>query len=441
MVPLFIAFRPPNFSISMIPLAALLALLAGLLPRSLMLMLQIKRGRTTLWREISEAPMFMNMILLATTLVVSLLFIEAILHFYNPFLIRVRGDRIVLPVLTKEVIHNKLADKMEPVVVHSKNSIGLRGEDPPVNFKSRLSLIAVGGSTTEDAFISDESTWVAVMHRTLLPYFPDLWTNNAGFAGHSTVAHGQLINDYLAPLRPNVVLILAGINDLAKASLMPIANDVNNFEQKLLRENVHIRPFLDHLSDFSELANIANTLRRRYQAARAGLQPFLVDRSGKIPIPGFHDGTADELNDLRRHVAPDLQTYRQRLNDLIERIRSYGGLPILITQPLLWGDVVDPDTGLELARILEIINDRTTSSLVLWRLLEDYNDVMRAYGREFNVPVIDLAQATPKRSEFYYDKMHFSPAGAKAVGIIVATALCPILKTHFPKWSSQDCFH
>ncbi len=358
---------------------------------------------------------------------VGLVLVEAALRIHNPFALRIRGDKIVLPTLTREVVHNNTPGKMEAVTIHSKNSLGLRGAEPPVDLHKHLSVIAVGGSTTEDAFLSDESTWPSILEAKLKPAIPALWVNNAGFAGHSTTAHALMLEDYLAPLKPKVLLYLVGINDLAKDSLMPAGSMVVKYERGLSGAAVEVRPILDQMAPWSEIANLANIVRRRLAAAQAGLQPFRLSRTGIIDAAQTRAGNAEDLVRLRSQLAPARERYRQRLQNLVDRSRAIGALPVLITQPLLWGESRDPDTGLDLSNIAEEIAGSPASSAMLWRLLEDYNDVVRHLGAASQVDVIDLATALPKRSSLYYDKMHFAPEGARMVGAIIAAQLCPIV--------------
>ena len=60
-------------------------------------------------------------------------------------------------------------------------------------------------------------------------------------------------------------------------------------------------------------------------------------------------------------------------------------------------------------------------------MLEIYNDVTRAVGREQRALVIDLARALPKDSAYFYDWTHFTNEGAERVAEILNQALVPWL--------------
>jgi hypothetical protein len=140
---------------------------------------------------------------------------------------------------------------------------------------------------------------------------------------------------------------------------------------------------------------------------------------------------------LARENAPNLADYRERVRLLIEKTRRIGARPILITQPLLWGPVTDPTTGIDLASVAQTVGGRRASSLVFWRVLEQYNDVAGEVGREAGVTAVPLARTLPKDSKYLIDEMHFSVAGAARVAEIVARTVCPVLAAEFPRFRSD----
>lgn len=64
-----------------------------------------------------------------------------------------------------------------------RNSIGLRGPDPPLDFAGALSIVAVGGSTTECVVIIEGKTWPVALAAALQEPFRDVWVDNAGIDG------------------------------------------------------------------------------------------------------------------------------------------------------------------------------------------------------------------------------------------------------------------
>ena len=76
-----------------------------------------------------------NLLVLLISLILVLGVCEIILRVYNPLGFRIKGDKIILPVNKKEIIHHEHGlGKLDRVVVHQRNSLGFRGPEPPAEF-------------------------------------------------------------------------------------------------------------------------------------------------------------------------------------------------------------------------------------------------------------------------------------------------------------------
>jgi len=84
--------------------------------------------------------------------------LEVLLRIYNPIESRVRGDRIVLPIQKTYVSKNETISGLDQAITHTKNSLGFRGPEPPLDGEPTFSIITVGGSTTECSLITDGKT-------------------------------------------------------------------------------------------------------------------------------------------------------------------------------------------------------------------------------------------------------------------------------------------
>ena len=71
-----------------------------------------------------------------------------------------------------------------------------------------LSLITIGGSTTECFYLSDGKTWTELLGLRLARDFPKVWINNAGLDGATTYRHLILLEDYVVQLKPNLGVFL-----------------------------------------------------------------------------------------------------------------------------------------------------------------------------------------------------------------------------------------
>ncbi len=134
---------------------------------------------------------------------------------------------------------------------------------------------------------------------------------------------------------------------------------------------------------------------------------------------------------IKDHQDHYLQPYKARLEKLITICREHNIMPVLLTQPVLYGEGVDEASGVDLGhRFVAKDMDGATA----WQVLELYNGVTREVGRERGVLVIDLAREMPKNSAYYYDLMHYTNAGAARLADIIAAHLTPVLAQKFPAY-------
>ncbi len=108
--------------------------------------------------------------------------------------------------------------------------------------------------------------------------------------------------------------------------------------------------------------------------------------------------------------------------------------PVLITQPSVFGEGVDPATGIDLERS----STYTLNGRTLWRLLELYNGVTRSTARQQGVELIDLAAEMPKDSTYYYDTYHYTNAGCARVAEIIDQHLEPFLAKEYPDLKARQ---
>jgi len=354
--------------------------------------------------------------LLAIQAAVVLVLLEVGLRIYNPLPFRVRGERIVLPVHRKYHFSHEQTTKLEPITWHTKNALGFRGPDPPRDFSRRLTLVTIGGSTTECLFISDGKTWTDVLARRLSRTWPDAWVNNAGLDGQSSYGHLILLRDVIVALKPKVAVFLMGVNDIER-------EDLTTYDQSLEPHWTRWQKAGVFLEDHSELIGVGHNLLRMARTSDRGFGHSELDLTKLTRLE--HDPKITAVTIAQQDVP--LRRYAERLNAIVELCRSHGIEPVFTTQPALYGDAIDPETGVDLSlvQVRGALNGR-----LQWRVLEMYNDAMRRVARDRGVLLVDAAVQMPKDSRLYYDLMHFTNEGAALLGDIVGNALEPYLKAH-----------
>jgi hypothetical protein len=351
---------------------------------------------------------------------VALLVLEGLLRVFHPLEIRFRPDRIVLPVNKHYLINNVgKFTKLPPQTVHTKNSLGFRGAPPPADFQDYLTIITIGGSTTECFYLSDGRTWPDILGHKLSRAFKRVWINNAGLDGATTYRHLILLEDYLIKLRPKVGLFLIGINDVG-------AGDIAAAEQ---RQGHYLKRMWRALLYRSEVYCLEQNLYHYLIAQSRGLRHQEIDLRKVGTLDHIPAVTAQaRLQDYRTNSLP---FFAARVEKLIKSCRDHGIEPVLITQPTLYGPGIDPVTGVNLATVK--LGNHLNGGL-MFQIVNLYNEVTRQEAQSHRVLLIDLAREMPRNSAYYYDYLHYTETGAAEVAGIVDRRLEPFLARRYPSF-------
>jgi len=387
-------------------------------------------GQPSRIRSLVRSVLSKGLLLLFGT-VVALLLLEVLLRFYNPLQARIKGNRIVLSTNKTYHIKNDIIKGLDPEITVTRNSIGFRGPNPPPDMNKYLSIVTIGGSTTQCFFLSDDQTWTSQLGKDLEGSFNPVWINNAGLDGHSTHGHLVLLEDFIVPLHPKVAIFLVGANDVARESISDW--DAENVKSGIQFDSA--KSFIKSASAYSEVVALFLNGYRSYTAYKAGLVHQQIDlkAQGYLDIP-----EAEQQQRYAESVNTEfLNGYEQRLTMIVNVCRQAGIQPVFVTQPLLAGSGIDDVTGVDLARV-RAYGPRQTGKMY-WDVVEAYNDVTRKVGKANNLLTIDLAHEMPKSSRYFYDFIHYTPQGAKVIADILDKALCPALHSDFGSFATHPC--
>jgi lysophospholipase L1-like esterase len=328
---------------------------------------------------------------------------EILLRIYNPFATSVTGDRITLHTNTEVLIKNDIGNNgLDKETLLKRNSLGFRGAEPPENFREYLTIVTVGGSTTECLFVPEEKTWPGLLLQQLQAADGKVWLNNAGLNGHSTYGHLKLMKDYIVKLQPDYCLFLIGCNDVNRTDLTSSDSTINDEYQD----------FMMKLAKHSRLANVSLNFYRHYLARKREL---VNDRNFSLTGKEKRIIDSNTMQVQLDRQAVIAKQFRSRVQQLVQVCREAGIEPVFITQPCLLGDTTDDVTGVSMGTFpFNEGNGRLT-----WEILQLYNDETRSICKEANVPVIDLAAQLPKSSRYFYDVYHFNNEGCRRVSEII----------------------
>ncbi len=347
--------------------------------------------------------------------VITIIAAELILRVYNPFPSGIKGNTIRLRVNVTYKIKDSGIPVLEKNIVHSKNSLGFRGPEPPAEFDKYFTIFTVGGSTTECNFLADGKTWSDGLQKKLNSSFKSVWLNNAGLAGHSTFGHLVLLQDYLIKLKPDMIILLVGCNDVNRKDL----TESDKYSMKGTYGSLS-----SFLTKNSELANVIATYVRARRAQTLGLTDRYIDLRRTRHDTLYID--QDTMQARMTLLAPLLKDYSDRLIAIAETCRKNNIDLVLVSQPSLLGEGIDPVTGANLEK--HKVADGMNGGL-WWKELELYNEVTRTIAGRNGLFFIDLARRMPKSSLYFYDMVHFTNEGAAKVSEIIYSELSTYLIT------------
>jgi len=356
-----------------------------------------------------------NIIALAFSLVVSIALLEIFLNIYNPFAPRIQGDQIILPVNKIYNIENDKLSRLDKNIIHTKNGLGFRGPEAPANLSEIPSLLCVGGSTTECYYLNDQYDWPAQLFTQLKDSISGLWINNAGLDGHSTWGHHLLLNQHIFKLKPRYILMLCGVNDLGR-------NDISEYDLKpVTKEDSYTPGIREWIIRKSQILSTTRTIKMSLNAQKQGVshENLILKEQEILEIP------VERGDSILSHHYPMIEAYGKRLEGIMEACKKNQINLILLTQPMLWGDVQDSLTGVYLGNLK--LNDSINSNLK-WKIMESYNERAKNIALQQNIPVIDLANLLEKNSLYYYDGIHFTNEGSQRIATLISPGIKSIIR-------------
>ncbi|MFT3846600.1 MAG: SGNH/GDSL hydrolase family protein [Lacibacter sp.] len=356
--------------------------------------------------------MFKNFKALMFGLFVALLLCEIILRIYNPFSNFSKHGKLILPANQKTVFENKWIKQLDPQIHYSRNSLGFRGPEPADSISKLNSIICIGGSTTECRFLSDSTTWPFLLGEKLKDSVPNVWVNNAGIDGHSTFGHLLLLKEYIIKLRPKYILLLTGVNDVE-------TNKPESFD--LMNENkIHFTSAKQFFKSALNKTETGSTIFQLY-AIKAAYKKGLIHKD--VDFKHLPDTTLPYTyiqNQLAIQKA-FVESYGNRLQEIITLCKTNSITPVLLTQPSLYGSFTDPATGINMGTRYIATGGHVRNNILQQNILEEYNNKVRSFSDQ--ATVIDLAALMPKNSAYFYDFIHYNKAGAVIVANIVSIEL------------------
>jgi lysophospholipase L1-like esterase len=266
----------------------------------------------------------------------------------------------------------------------TRETIGAKGED-------EFRIIALGGSTTEDAWNEAGIHWPLVLERELhAAGHRHVRVLNAGMSAYSS-AHSLVQYEFhIVEFDPDLLLVMHNINDL----------DVTYFAARLgepidsnYAAKYSQRGFTGDVDDDDVvISRLAHSIAAHLAELRA---------PGPTPLPDY---------DLRE----GLRLFHRNLRNLILLARSNGTDVVLLTMP------VDRSRDFDPIRLQGTHYGSPPTREQFLADFERFNREARRVADSEQVALVDMAALMPQEPSYFADSVHYTTAGTEAFGKLLA---------------------
>jgi hypothetical protein len=285
-----------------------------------------------------------------------------------------------------------------------------------VHDRPDLTIAFLGGSTTECTYVEEENRFPYLTGR-LIEQHTGLKVNsyNAGRSGNNTLHCLNILLNKVVGLKPDVVVLMENINDLA----------ILMYEKTYWNTNPSRSPIQERLPAFK---TVGQDLRQDFYLIRDLTFPNLSRELKKLSLFGPKT-KGDEFKDVRGQkiiIDQDLlvREFSLNLQTFINICRARSIIPVLMTQASRLTDPPDPPIQ-KIMHQLEISQGITYGEFK--SAFDRLNRTIRDVGAKNQVRVIDLAGEIPPVKENICDVAHFNDRGSRLVAARIAAGLAPVI--------------
>ena len=312
------------------------------------------------------------------------------------------------------------------------NSLGLRGSPMTLSElrTQDLSVLCVGGSTTECFYNSDETCWTGLLQKHLQEGSQaSVFVGNAGRGGHVLAHHEYQLRHFFCANQFDRIILLAGWNDMSNLLYGdPGKNDRDIGSEALMTGPSFAATMVPHLPlyrNFATFRLIEDVIKsgRTVERAAPGWRAVVQDPYGEWILERRKKRAAQLQRETRSGIPEFLDTaladYRVRLERVCGAINSTQQI-ILLTQPTLCSEAMPESLESRMWSCNEQYAWDAASTRVV---LDEYNDVTRSVAVEKGLTCIDLASEMSGNPEYFYDECHFTNVGCKHIAERLAKEL------------------
>jgi lysophospholipase L1-like esterase len=280
----------------------------------------------------------------------------------------------------------------------------------------QLTLVFLGGSTTECLYVDEENRFPYVVGR-LLEKKTGLKVNsyNSGRAGNDSLHSLDILLNKVIPLKPNIVVMMHNVNDLSILLVEGTYWNKNPSRRPIMEKKPAAKTVFKNFEENFHLIRdltiplLAREIKHVFRRFRKG-DEFRHKRGQKIII----------------NQAFMLEEFRMNLQTFINICRARNLTPVLMTQASRLKTPPEP----LISSLMKKIEEKHGTTYQEYKDIFDlFNQTIREVGAQSQVSVIDLAKQLPPEREYLHDVVHLNNRGCQYTAGIIAEGLTPLLKS------------
>ena len=326
---------------------------------------------------------------------------------------------------------------LKPEIRYVRNSFGFRSLSLRSHDKGErtIRIIALGASTTDQPTQNTEDMWSALLEGKLKAHFAgrDVGIEVAawGRGGDRVVQRVLRCERSLGRLRPDIAVVLEGINDLTwngGASYwydrgVRIRN-VRQIRQKAARPDWR-RGLRMAVTSVSQVTRRIGVARQQFATGDAVTAGRAIEWSSRN-LPELREKYRQLPRKTTLERTPDpIVEFADGIRMLVACLKRHGSAVLLLGQPTLWRAGMSRQEQAALWMAVSTADGpvRPTGAW-LDREISRYNGVQRALARRMSAQYLDLDDRIPRTLDMFFDDVHFTDAGSRRV----ADSVFPMLR-------------
>lgn len=268
-----------------------------------------------------------------------------------------------------------------------------------VHEKPDLSIVFLGGSTTECHFMEEDARFPYLVGRNLESNLGKRVNSyNTGRAGNNSLHSDLLLLAKVLPLRPRVAIFMECINDLTYLAVLG-----DYWSPSATRGLVHNKEY--------------NFIKRWIIESVIGHKTAPTAQNDEFA------GSRTPATNLSPQAVSS--KFRKNVELFVFLCKQHEITPVLMTQ----FNRFTPELAPNLRQQMQPVYDNWGISYEQY--LANYNalnDTLRQVAKEQNLLLIDLDRMVPKTKDYMYDVVHLNDNGSRLVAGLIAKALEPTLR-------------